>query len=239
MARKQGKRGGRRSSRNNQRQRGGEYAAYNEGESQLLMRGGNPNLSSEIKHILQNGGNPNNTGGAPGAGSVAAPGPVAAPVAAPVVLGGNGQISNEIMNQAKNIAENMLQNLGQKGGGGSPVALAGSELTGGMAAATGAATGAAPVVPPVVGSVGEVQGFQGLSGLQGSPLVGGSRSRLRRYGQKHSAKQRGGMMPGVMTAVETALVPLGLYLGQKALQSRRNRPFTSFRKRSSRRRNRK
>jgi len=227
MARKQGKRGGRRSSRNNQRQRGGEYAAYNEGESQLLMRGGNPNLSSEIKHILQNGGNSNNTAGAPGA----APGPVAGPV----VLGGNGQISNEIMNQAKNIAENMLQNLGQKGGGGSPVALAGSELTGGMAAATGAAPG----VPPVVGSVGEVQGFQGLSGLQGSPLVGGSRSRLRRYGQKHSAKQRGGMMPGVMTAVETALVPLGLYLGQKALQSRRNRPFTSFRKRSSRRRNRK
>jgi len=228
MARKQGKRGGRRSSRNNQRQRGGEYAAYNQGESQLLMRGGNlPTLNNEIAHILQNGGsgNPNNTAGAPG--TVAAPGPVAGPVAAPVALGGNGQISNEIMNQAKNIAENMLQNLGQKGGGGSPVALAGSELTGGMAAAPG------------VPQVGEVQGFQGLSGLQGSPLVGGSRSRLRRYGQKHSAKQRGGMMPGVMTAVETALVPLGLYLGQKALQSRRNRPFTSFRKRSSRRRNRK
>jgi hypothetical protein len=236
MARKQGKRGGRRSSRNNQRQRGGEYAAYNEGESQLLMRGGNlPTLNNEIAHILQNGGsdNPNNTAGAPGAGTVAGP------VAGPVVLGGNGQISNEIMNQAKNIAENMLQNLGQKGGGGSPVALAGSELTGGMAAATGAATGAAPGVSPVVGSVGEVQGFQSLSGLQGSPLVGGSRSRLRRYGQRQSAKQRGGMMPGVMTAVETALVPLGLYLGQKALQSRRNRPFTSFRKRSSRRRNRK
>jgi hypothetical protein len=224
MARKQGKRGGRRSSRNNQRQRGGEYAAYNQGESQLLMRGGNlPTLNNEIAHILQNGGNPNNTGSAPGAGSVAG----TVPVTGAAVLGGNGQISNEIMNQAKNIAENMLQNLGQKGGGGSPVALAGSELTGGMAAATGAAP------------VGEVQGFQGLSGLQGSPLVGGSRSRLRRYGQKHSAKQRGGMMPGVMTAVETALVPLGLYLGQKALQSRRNRPFTSFRKRSSRRRNRK
>lgn len=221
MARKQGKRGGRRSSRNNQRQRGGEYAAYNQGESQLLMRGGNATLSNEIAHILQNGGNSNNTGGAPVAGTGAVP------VTGAAVLGGNGQISNEIMNQAKNIAENMLQNLGQKGGGGSPVALAGSELTGGMAAAPGAAP------------VGEVQGFQGLSGLQGSPLVGGSRSRLRRYGQKHSAKQRGGMMPGVMTAVETALVPLGLYLGQKALQSRRNRPFTSFRKRSSRRRNRK
>jgi hypothetical protein len=30
------------------------------------------------------------------------------------------------------------------------------------------------------------------------------------------------MVPGLMTAVETALVPLGLYLGQKALQSRRS-----------------
>jgi len=29
------------------------------------------------------------------------------------------------------------------------------------------------------------------------------------------------MVPGLMTAVETALVPLGLYLGQKTLQSRR------------------
>lgn len=219
MARKQGKRGGRRSSRNNQRQRGGEYAAYGEGESHMLMRGGSPLLNAELNHILQNGGNPTVAGG-PVVGPVAAAGPVV----------GNGQISNEIMNQAKNIAENMLQNLGQKGGGGSPVALAGSELQGGMNA---------PVVAPVIASGGDVQGFQGLSGLQGSPLVGGSRSRLRRYGQRHSAKQRGGMMPGVMTAVETALVPLGLYLGQKALQSRRNRPFTSFRKRSSRRRNRK
>lgn len=219
MARKQGKRGGRRSSRNNQRQRGGEYAAYGEGESHMLMRGGSPLLNAELNHILQNGGNPTVSGG-----------PVVGPVAAAGPAGGNGQISNEIMNQAKNIAENMLQNLGQKGGGGSPVALAGSELQGGMNA---------PVVAPVLASGGDVQGFQGLSGLQGSPLVGGSRSRLRRYGQRHSAKQRGGMMPGVMTAVETALVPLGLYLGQKALQSRRNRPFTSFRKRSSRRRNRK
>jgi len=219
MARKQGKRGGRRSSRHNQRQRGGEYAAYGEGESHMLMRGGNPNINNnaELNHILQNGGNPNAVGG---------------PVTGPVVDG--SKISPEIMNQAKNIAENLLQNLGQKGGGGSPVALTGSELTGGMAAPV-----AAPVVPPVLASGGDVQGFQSLSGLQGSPLVGGSRSRLRRYGQRQSAKQRGGMMPGVMSAVETALVPLGLYLSQKALQSRRNRPFTSFRKRSSRRRNRK
>lgn len=224
---KQGKRGGRRSSRNNQRQRGGEYAAYGEGESQMLMRGGNQNLNAELNHILQNGGNPNAADGT---------------VTGPVVDGTASKISPEMMNQAKNIAENLLQNLGQKGGGGSPVALTGSELTGGMAApvvppvATPVAT---PVAIPVLASGGDVQGFQSLSGLQGSPLVGGSRSRLRRYGQRQSAKQRGGMMPGVMSAVETALVPLGLYLGQKALQSRRNRPFTSFRKRSSRRRNRK
>lgn len=219
MARKQGKRGGRRSSRNNQRQRGGEYAAYGEGESHMLMRGGNP-LNAELNHILQNGGS-----------STVANGPVL-----------DGKISPEMMNQAKNIAENLLQNLGQKGGGGSPVALTGSELTGGMAApvaAPVAALVAAPVAAPVLASGGDVQGFQSLSGLQGSPLVGGSRSRLRRYGQRQSAKQRGGMMPGVMTAVETALVPLGLYLSQKALQSRRNRPVNSFRKRSSRRRNRK
>ena len=58
------------------------------------------------------------------------------------------------------------------------------------------------------------------------------------------ANQNGGMIPGVMAAVETALVPLGLYLGQKALQSRsgrfsskrqsRNRFFRSSRRRGSR-----
>jgi hypothetical protein len=220
MARKQGKRGGRRSSRNNQRQRGGEYASYGEGESQMLMRGGNQHLNAELNHILQNGGNLNAADGTVTAHQV------------------DGKISPEMMNQAKNIAENLLQNLGQKGGGGSPVALTGSELTGGMAAPVVPPV-ATPVAIPVLASGGDVQGFQSLSGLQGSPLVGGSRSRLRRYGQRQSAKQRGGMIPGVMSTVETALVPLGLYLGQKALQSRRNRPFTSFRKRSSRRRNRK
>jgi hypothetical protein len=30
------------------------------------------------------------------------------------------------------------------------------------------------------------------------------------------------MVPGLMTAVETALVPLGLYLTQKTLQSRKS-----------------
>jgi hypothetical protein len=46
--------------------------------------------------------------------------------------------------------------------------------------------------------------------LNAMPLGGASKS------------QKGGMIPGLMTAVETALVPLGLYLGQKALQSRKS-----------------
>ena len=49
-------------------------------------------------------------------------------------------------------------------------------------------------------------------------------------------------MPGVVAAVETALVPLGLYLGQKALQSNSGRVSSKRPKsrysRGSRRRNR-
>jgi hypothetical protein len=99
-----------------------------------------------------------------------------------------------------------------------------------------------------------------------SPLVGGGRKRgskrlrLRKgkrqsqsqsesesqsESQSQNQSQTGGMVPGLMAAVETALVPLGLYLGQKALQSRRSgksfaRSFNprkfSRRNRSSRRR---
>jgi hypothetical protein len=65
---------------------------------------------------------------------------------------------------------------------------------------------------------------------------------------KQLGGQNGGMMPGIVSAVETALVPLGLYLGQKAMQSRvgrsskrqpRNRLFRSSRRRSSRNKDRK
>ncbi len=64
--------------------------------------------------------------------------------------------------------------------------------------------------------------------------MGGRRSKGRRHGRRGRShqnhgdlnqgdqNQKGGMVPGLMTAVETALVPLGLYLGQKALQSRRS-----------------
>jgi len=91
---------------------------------------------------------------------------------------------------------------------------------------------------------GEVSAYEAEKGLHGSALSGGARSRSRasrRGGSKSSRRQRGGMMPGVMTAVETALVPLGLYLGQKALQSRSGKgkaSYKSFSNRFSRRSNR-
>jgi hypothetical protein len=128
-------------------------------------------------------------------------------------------ITPQQMEQAKSIAEGLLQNLanGQKGGS------------------------------------GDVAAYESSKGLQGSSLMGGrsrrnpraylSRQRNQNSNQNSSSKQqRGGMMPGVMSAIETALVPLGLYLGQKALQSRRGRSSSSsykpFNRRFSRRRGR-
>ena len=114
---------------------------------------------------------------------------------------------------------------------------------------------------------GAVAGAIAASSLQGSPIVGGKgrkhRSRGRRSAQNQQQQenqqqqqnqenqqenqnqqqnQTGGMVPGLMAAVETAMVPLGLYLGQKALQSRRagkslGRTF-NFRKSSRRSRRR-
>jgi hypothetical protein len=70
-----------------------------------------------------------------------------------------------------------------------------------------------------------------------------SGGRRRRSGRKsQSSSQDGGMLPGLMTAVDTAVVPLGLYLTQKALQSRRasgrslGKAFSFRRRRSTRRR---
>lgn len=158
--------------------------------------------------------------------------PVAAPVPSvggPVQTGGEGengnvQISDQTMNQAKQIAQGLLQNLanGQKGGN------------------AGAQAG------------GEFTAYESAKGLQGASISGGSRSQRQRQRQRagskslqnKSQKQRGGMMPGVVTAFETALVPLGLYLSQKALQSRSGRGKSSssdrsFSSRFSRRRDRK
>jgi hypothetical protein len=98
---------------------------------------------------------------------------------------------------------------------------AGAEMTA-PAVAQAAITGGA-----IAGAnAGAVAASNTLSSLGGTPLMGGGRRKARK-GRKSSSQtdpqsQKGGMVPGLMTAVETALVPLGLYLGQKALQSRRS-----------------
>ena len=131
-------------------------------------------------------------------------------------------------------------------------------------------TGASELAHTVAGAAaGQVVAHEPFSGLQGSPIMGGGNIRNQRNQRNQQQKQQkqqqqqqnnqnnqqnnqnnqeanqnGGMIPGVMAAVETALVPLGLYLGQKALQSRsgrfsskrqsRNRFFRSSRRRGSR-----
>ena len=180
----------------------------------MSQRGGGEPLTPA--EVPQSAGSP---GSAPAAAAAAAP---AVPQTGGEVANGNMQISEQTMNQAKQIAEGLLQNLanGQKGGN------------------AGAQGG------------GEFAAYESEKGLQGAAISGGSRSQRQRQraGSKsirnRSQKQRGGMMPGVMTAFETALVPLGLYLSQKALQSRSGRGKSSssdrsFRTRFSRRRDRK
>lgn len=81
-------------------------------------------------------------------------------------------------------------------------------------------------------NAGAVAATEALSSLGGSPIMDGGRRKRRGKGKRGGSSssssqndpqsQKGGMVPGLMTAVETALVPLGLYLGQKALQSRRS-----------------
>jgi len=119
--------------------------------------------------------------------------------------------------------------------------------TGGSAGAENAAASAPAVAQAAItggaiagANAGAVAASNTLSSLGGSPLMGGKRRRKGKgkgkgngtYGGSSSSSlsssqtdpqsQKGGMVPGLMTAVETALVPLGLYLGQKALQSRRS-----------------
>jgi hypothetical protein len=147
------------------------------------------------------------------------------------------QISQATLQQAGKMAQDLLtraMSQGSNGGaqtGGS--AQAGAAPVGGAAPAGAApAGGAAPVggAPAALhaaitdGAVaGAVAGAEAYSSLHGSPIMGGGRRRGRGKQSKSSSQpQKGGMIPGLMTAVETALVPLGLYLGQKALQSRRS-----------------
>jgi hypothetical protein len=136
----------------------------------------------------------------------------------------------------------MSQTGGSAGGAGAPTAglpshmpqtggSAGGEMTA-PAVAQAAITGGA-----IAGAnAGAVAASNTLSSLGGSPIMDGGRRRRKGKGkgkrggssssfsssQNDPQSQKGGMVPGLMTAVETALVPLGLYLGQKALQSRRS-----------------
>jgi len=151
---------------------------------------------------------------------------------------GAPQITQETLQQAGKIAQQFLnnamnQNTGQKGGN------AGSESTTQSSQVQNAIVGGA-----VAGAnAGAIAAAEGYSSLNGSPLVGGRRrrSRGRGRGRQNQNPQSGGMVPGLMTAVETALVPLGLYLGQKTLQSRKSGSRslgTSFNFRRSSRRSR-
>lgn len=151
------------------------------------------------------------------------------------------QVSKEALAQAGQIAQQFLNKAltTQTGGGG---ALQGAELNAAPAAASAPAASAGLQEAMAGGAVaGAVAAAEGYSSLKGSPLVGGGRRRRGRgrggksqqqqqqeqEQEQEQQNQQGGMVPGLLTAVETALVPLGLYLGQKALQSRRsgNRSF--------------
>ena len=146
------------------------------------------------------------------------------------------QISQATLQQAGKMAQDLLtramsqgsNSSAQSGGSAQVAAPSGAAAPAALDATSGAA--AAPVASPGIqaamtaGAVGgAVAGAEAYSSLHGSPIMGGGRRRGRGKQSKSSSQpQKGGMIPGLMTAVETALVPLGLYLGQKALQSRRS-----------------
>jgi len=169
---------------------------------------------------------------------------------------GAPQISEATLKQAGAIAQKLLGQSMQQGNK--------NAQTGGSASGAAPQSGAssAPSAPlqnamvggavagAVAGAAAAAEAAEPKSALNMSPLVGG-RGRVRRgrrsdrQNQNQNQNQTGGMVPGLMAAVETALVPLGLYIGQKALQSRRSgksfaRSFNSRkfsrRNRSSRRR---
>ena len=150
--------------------------------------------------------NQNQTGGAPGDTP-----PAAAPVITHEVLAQAGKMAEQLIGNA------MTQNNAMTGGS----ALKGSEIS--ASSDMGAGIKSAMVGGAVAGAV---VGAEAYSSLKGSEIVGGRKRRRGRgrgsQSQSQSQSQKGGMIPGLLSAVETALVPLGLYLGQKALQSRRS-----------------
>jgi hypothetical protein len=155
------------------------------------------------------------------------------------------QISQATLEQAGAIAQKMLNNALSQGNSGASTGQvggsAGADLlempqTGGNAGGEMTAPAVAQAAMTGGAIAGAVAASDTLSSLGGSPLMGGGRRKGRGRGKKRGGSsssslsssltdpqfQKGGMVPGLMTAVETALVPLGLYLGQKALQSRRS-----------------
>ena len=164
------------------------------------------------------------------------------------------QISEATLKQAGEIAQKLLgqsmqqgNNNAQTGGSASGAAPQSGASSAPSAPLQNAMVGGA-VAGAVAGAAAAAEAAEPKSALNMSPLVGG-RGRGRRgrqnQNQNQNQNQTGGMVPGLMAAVETALVPLGLYVGQKALQSRRSgksfaRSFNfrkfSRRNRSSRRR---
>lgn len=142
-----------------------------------------------------------------------------------------GKMAQDLLTRAMSQGSNSSAQTGgsaQSGGSAQVAAPSGAAAPAALDATSGAA--AAPVASPGIqaamtaGAVGgAVAGAEAYSSLHGSPIMGGGRRRGRGKQSKSSSQpQKGGMIPGLMTAVETALVPLGLYLGQKALQSRRS-----------------
>jgi len=162
-------------------------------------------------------------------------------------LGGSSQsdgtqqvVSKEALEQAGQIAQKLLNSaLSSPQSGGSASALQGSDV---------ATTDAAGLKAAIANGSADVTAAEGYTSLKGSPIVGGKKRKGKKTSQKQQQQQqqqnqKGGMVPGLLSAVETALVPLGLYLGQKALQSRRsgNRSlgrFVDFRRASRRTRRR-
>lgn len=165
-----------------------------------------------------------------------------------------GEIAQKLLGQSMQQGNNNAQTGGSSASGSAPMAAAASPIQNAMVggAVAGAMAGAAVA-----------EAAEPKSALNMSPLVGGrkkrgngrksngkgkksqSQSESESQSESQSQNQTGGMVPGLMAAVETALVPLGLYVGQKALQSRRSgksfaRSFNfrkfSRRNRSSRRR---
>jgi hypothetical protein len=125
---------------------------------------------------------------------------------------------------AQQLLNNALSSSSSSQGSSAPAQVGGSALAGADIAEVDAGLKSAVAGGAVAGAVAGAEAYSSLKGL---PLVGGAkkgrsgRSRKSKS-QSQSQSQTGGMVPGLLSAVETALVPLGLYLGQKALQSRRS-----------------